>query len=46
MANRKKMSKKERAKQFIPFSALKGLNEALQKKENKKRNFKKIKINN
>ena len=33
MANRTKMSREERAKQFMPFAALKGYPEALRKKE-------------
>ena len=33
MANRTKMSRQERAKQFMPFAALKGYSEALRKKE-------------
>ena len=33
MANRMKMSRQERAKQFMPFAALKGYSEALRKKE-------------
>lgn len=33
MANRPKMSREDRAKQFMPFAALKGYPEALQKKE-------------
>ena len=33
MAIRAKMSREERAKQFMPFAALKGLPEALHKKE-------------
>lgn len=31
--NRAEMTKEERAKQFMPFSALKGYEEALRKKE-------------
>lgn len=33
MAIRTKMSREERAKQFMPFAALKGYQEALRKKE-------------
>ncbi len=33
MANRAKMSRQDRAKQFMPFAALKGYPEALRKKE-------------
>lgn len=33
MANRPKMSRAERAKQFMPFAALKGYPEALREKE-------------
>lgn len=33
MANRPKMSRQERAKQFMPFAALKGYPEALARKE-------------
>lgn len=33
MANRPKMAREERAKQFMPFAALKGYPEALRKKE-------------
>ena len=33
MANRAKMSREDRAKQFMPFAALKGYSEALRKKE-------------
>ena len=33
MANRPKMSREDRAKQFMPFAALKGYEEALKKKE-------------
>ena len=33
MANRPKMSREERAKQFMPFAALKGYPEALRQKE-------------
>lgn len=33
MANRPKMDRAERAKQFMPFAALKGYEEALRKKE-------------
>lgn len=33
MGNRPKMSREERAKQFMPFAALKGYQEALRKKE-------------
>ena len=33
MENRPKMSREDRAKQFMPFAALKGYPEALQKKE-------------
>ena len=33
MENRPKMSREERAKQFMPFAALKGYPEALRKKE-------------
>ena len=33
MAYRPKMSREERAKQFMPFAALKGYPEALRKKE-------------
>lgn len=33
MTDRPKMSREERAKQFMPFAALKGYAEALQKKE-------------
>ena len=33
MANRPKMSREERAKQFMPFAALKGYPEALREKE-------------
>ena len=33
MANRTKMNREERAKQFMPFAALKGYQEALRKKE-------------
>ena len=33
MANRPKMSREHRAKQFMPFAALKGYPEALRKKE-------------
>lgn len=33
MANRPKMSREDRAKQFMPFAALKGYSEALRKKE-------------
>ena len=33
MANRPRMSREERAKQFMPFAALKGYQEALRKKE-------------
>ena len=33
MANRPKMSREDRAKQFMPFAALKGYPEALRKKE-------------
>ena len=33
MGNRPKMSREDRAKQFMPFAALKGYLEALQKKE-------------
>ncbi len=33
MANRLKMSREDRAKQFMPFAALKGYPEALRKKE-------------
>ena len=33
MGNRPKMSREERAKQFMPFAALKGYPEALRKKE-------------
>ena len=33
MANRPKMNREERAKQFMPFAALKGYPEALRKKE-------------
>lgn len=33
MANRPKMSREDRAKQFMPFAALKGYPEALAKKE-------------
>ena len=33
MVNRLKMSREDRAKQFMPFAALKGYPEALQKKE-------------
>lgn len=33
MANRPKMSREDRAKQFMPFAALKGYQEALRKKE-------------
>ena len=33
MENRPKMSREERAKQFMPFAALKGYPEALEKKE-------------
>lgn len=33
MANRKKMDQAERAKQFMPFSALKGFRELLREKE-------------
>ena len=33
MVNRPKMSREDRAKQFMPFAALKGYPEALQKKE-------------
>ncbi len=33
MANRPKMDRSERAKQFMPFAALKGYEEALREKE-------------
>ena len=33
MANRPKMDPADRAKQFLPFDALKGFREALEKKE-------------
>lgn len=33
MVNRPKMSREDRAKQFMPFAALKGYPEALRKKE-------------
>lgn len=33
MSDRPKMSREERAKQFMPFAALKGYEEALRKKE-------------
>lgn len=33
MENRPKMSREDRAKQFMPFAALKGYQEALRKKE-------------
>lgn len=33
MANRAKMSREDRAKQFMPFAALKGYPEALRRKE-------------
>lgn len=33
MVNRPKMSREDRAKQFMPFAALKGYSEALRKKE-------------
>ena len=33
MVNRPKMSREDRAKQFMPFDALKGLQEALREKE-------------
>ena len=33
MANRPKMNREDRAKQFMPFAALKGYPEALRKKE-------------
>lgn len=33
MANRPKMDRQERAKQFMPFAALKGYDEALREKE-------------
>ena len=33
MGNRPKMSREDRAKQFMPFAALKGYSEALRKKE-------------
>lgn len=33
MGNRVKMSRQERAKQFMPFAALKGYTKALRKKE-------------
>ena len=33
MVNRPKMNREERAKQFMPFAALKGYPEALRKKE-------------
>lgn len=33
MANRPKMDRNERAKQFMPFDAVKGLREALKAKE-------------
>jgi len=33
VANRQKMSREDRAKQFMPFAALKGYPEALRKKE-------------
>ena len=33
MGNRRKMSREERAKQFMPFAALKGYEEALRAKE-------------
>lgn len=33
MANRPKMSREDRAKQFMPFAALKGYSDALRKKE-------------
>ena len=33
MANRPKMSREDRAKQFMPFAALKGYPEALRRKE-------------
>jgi len=33
VANRPKMDRAERAKQFMPFAALKGYEEALRKKE-------------
>ncbi len=33
MGNRAKMSREDRAKQFMPFAALKGYQEALHKKE-------------
>ena len=33
MGNRPKMSREERAKQFMPFAALKGYEEALREKE-------------
>lgn len=33
MGNRPKMSREDRAKQFMPFAALKGYPEALRKKE-------------
>ena len=33
MVNRVKMSREERAKQFMPFAALKGYEEALREKE-------------
>ena len=33
MVNRVKMSRKDRAKQFMPFAALKGYEEALREKE-------------
>ena len=33
MANRAKMPREERAKQFMPFAALKGYSEALRRKE-------------
>ena len=34
MVNRPKMDRNERAKQFMPFDAVKGLREALKEKEN------------
>ena len=33
MVNRPKMRREDRAKQFMPFAALKGYSEALRKKE-------------
>lgn len=33
MVNRSKMSRADRAKQFMPFAALKGYHEALRRKE-------------